>query len=96
MDDGVPGGDAGIAAREFAFEPKELTVAAGAAQVKMTNEGSVFHTLVLDGVPAFGKLAAEHGEVATGELTLPAGTYSFYCDQAGHRSAGMEGTLIIT
>ena len=89
-------GDAGTVAKEFAFEPSEITVAAGAAQFKMTNEGAVFHTLVMEGVPSFGKLSADKGEVATESLNLPAGTYSFYCDQAGHRSAGMAGTLTIT
>jgi len=27
---------------------------------------------------------------------LPAGTYTFFCDQAGHEQQGMKGTLTVT
>jgi uncharacterized cupredoxin-like copper-binding protein len=28
-------------------------------------------------------------------LTLPAGTYTFYCSVPGHEQAGMKGTLTV-
>lgn len=41
-------------------------------------------------------LSAEAGKAATVEFTPTAkGTYNFYCTVAGHREAGMQGTLVV-
>jgi plastocyanin len=93
---GAAGGEAAIVAKDLAFEPKQVSVAAGAVNLTLTNEGVVVHSLVFDGPPKFGKLETAHGEEATATTNLPPGTYGFYCDQPGHRGAGMEGTLVVT
>ena len=28
--------------------------------------------------------------------SIPAGTYTYFCDQSGHEASGMKGTLTIT
>src|SRR5688572_25280796 len=81
---GAAGGGAAIVAKDLAFEPKQLSVAAGAVNLTLTNRGVALHTLVFDGAE-FGKLETAQGEEATATTNLPPGTYGFYCDQPGHR-----------
>jgi plastocyanin len=92
-----------LAGDPFKFEPKELTVAAGEVTVNLTNQGTIIHTLAFEQVPGFEKLIASgtkrqapgKGPTASGTAKLKKGTYTFYCDEAGHRGAGMEGKLIV-
>jgi plastocyanin len=98
------GGEVNILATDpFRFEPKELTVPAGEVKVNLTNQGAIIHTLALEQVPGFEKLVASgtkrqapgKGPTASGTAKLKRGTYVFYCDERGHRGAGMEGKLIV-
>ena len=41
------------------------------------------------------KLSVTPGQTNTGAVSLPAKTYTIYCDLAGHRSAGMEAKLVV-
>lgn len=91
------GDEASIVAQDIAFAPGEVTVPAGTVKVNLANEGMIIHTLLIDGVAGFAKLeTATKGDTDTGTVDLEPGTYTFYCDQPGHRAAGMEGTLIVT
>lgn len=41
-------------------------------------------------------VAANRGETVEGGLRADeAGQYTYYCSVAGHRDAGMEGTLVV-
>ncbi|MDQ3947331.1 MAG: plastocyanin/azurin family copper-binding protein [Actinomycetota bacterium] len=98
------GGEVNIVAKDpFTFEPEELTVAAGKVTVNLENEGAIVHTFVFENVPGFEKLVASgtkrqapgKGPTASGTVDLEPGTYIFYCDERGHRGAGMEGKLTV-
>lgn len=94
---GGTGAEASIAASEFAFAPAEVTVPAGKVTLTIANEGMVMHTLLFDDAPKFAKLETPaKGDTDSGAVQLEPGTYTFFCDQAGHRGAGMEGTLTVT
>jgi plastocyanin len=89
----------------FKFDPKELTVPAGPVTINMSNTGAIVHTFMLEGVDGFTKLIAsgtrrkspDNAETtATEAVTLEPGKYVFFCDERGHRGAGMEGTLTVT
>lgn len=101
--DGDAGGDAGgggtrleVTATEFQFAPADLTAPADTpVTIVLTNEGAVEHDLVIEETAE--KVAhVASGETGEGQITLPAGTYTFYCSIPGHREAGMEGTLTVS
>jgi len=72
------------------FEPDHLTATAGVIHIVLDNTGATTHTFVIDS-PKF-KLANDD----SGNVTLAAGDYVFYCDVPGHRAGGMQGTLTVT
>src|SRR5688500_6002442 len=90
------GGTFDVKGTEFSFDPKEATVAGGLVTINLTNVGSVAHTVVLEGVADFQKVVATKGTTGTGTATLQEGEYVYFCDEKGHRSAGMEGKLTVT
>ena len=80
----------------LAFEPDQLSAEAGSITVELIAEEGVEHTFVVEEASDAEVVAAQPGETATGSIELEPGTYTFYCDVAGHREAGMEGTLEVT
>lgn len=84
-----------VTATSFRFEPAELEARAGEPIAVALRSADVDHDLVIDEFDAH--VFAEGGETAEGGFTAGApGTYTFYCSIAGHRDAGMEGTLTVT
>lgn len=77
----------------LAYEPEELTAAAGTVTVELEAGDEAEHTFVVEEAGDQQVVEAEAGSTATGTIELEPGTYTFYCDVPGHREAGMEGTL---
>lgn len=78
---------------ELAFDAESYDADAGCIEVTYENEGSVAHTLLVDGESGF-KLSV--GDTDTGTIELEAGDYTLYCDVPGHQAAGMEATLTVS
>ena len=79
------------------FDQAQYTAAAGAVVIELVNVGIQPHTLVIEKVSSFKKLAVNSkGDTSRGTANLEPGTYTIYCDVAGHRAAGMEATLVIS
>jgi uncharacterized cupredoxin-like copper-binding protein len=82
---------------EFKFTPGTLDVKAGKVTFQLDNGGTVGHDMVIS--DSTGKVLAKSDLVQPGNTTeltvssLPAGSYTFYCDVPGHRAQGMQGTL---
>ncbi len=75
------------------FNTTEISIPAG-TDVTFTfeNKGALQHDFTIDSPPlSSGTLAS--GETATLKVNVPAGAYTYYCSQIGHRQAGMLGTL---
>ena len=72
-----------------------LTVAPGTT-IPFENNGAAAHDFVVDALNLRVDLPA--GEAAPIEIPAdaPVGEYEFYCSYAGHKAAGMVGTLVIT
>lgn len=91
-----PAGDVVVvgALDSLAFEPETLDAPAGEITFRLENEGSLPHTFVIEDRESDLKLSV--GDTDEGSITLEPGEYVFYCDVAGHRGGGMEGTLTVT
>ncbi len=78
------------------WSPETATADAGEVTFTLTSEG-VVHNVVLEGVDDDAVVVeSEAGATNSGTATLDAGEYTFYCNVAGHRDAGMEGTLTVS
>jgi len=82
-------------AKDIAFDTTTLTAKAGqVVNVTYINDGALDHTFLMDGVVTEQKVAP--GATITFSFTAPAaGTYTYYCNVAGHKEAGMTGTLTV-
>jgi plastocyanin len=98
----IPGGEGGGAAAgapvtldaaDLSFTPKDLTAPAGPVTITYVNKGKLQHTLLIEEDSSFKKVVADAGQTQTGTFTAKPGTYTLYCDVAGHRAAGMEAKL---
>jgi FtsP/CotA-like multicopper oxidase with cupredoxin domain len=73
----------------------DLTVDPGNVTITLTNTGTMIHNLVFDDGTRSPDL--NPGETVTLEVgELEPGTYTIFCDIAGHRAAGMEAFLVVT
>jgi plastocyanin len=80
-------------AEDIRFAEERYAAIAGEVEVGYHNDGSIIHTLVIEDVDGFELEVEGHGDDDRGTVDLEAGTYTIYCDVAGHREAGMEATL---
>lgn len=92
-DSGSGGGELTVVAEDISFPSDTYRAEAGAIDVVYENEGSIEHTLVVEDVDGFKLTVTAKGDVDQGTVELEPGTYTIYCDVAGHREAGMEATL---
>jgi uncharacterized cupredoxin-like copper-binding protein len=94
--DSASSGGVTVAATEFAFDPEDFSLPADeAVDLTLENKGVVEHDIVVEELDDRELVYAGPGETVTENVTVPAGTYTFYCSIPGHRSAGMEGTLTV-
>jgi plastocyanin len=78
----------------LSYDQTELTASAGEITIELTNESSVPHDVTLEDVEG-GATEIITEDTASVTVTLEPGTYTFFCSVAGHRAAGMEGTLTV-
>lgn len=84
-----------VEATSFAFDPEEIVAAPGEDLAVELTATDAEHDFVIDELDAH--IGADAGDTATGGFDVgdEAGTYTYYCSVAGHREAGMEGTLVV-
>jgi uncharacterized cupredoxin-like copper-binding protein len=87
----APAGELTLDASGTAFHPATLSVPSGQVTVHLTNHDLFWHSFTID-QPAVN-LDVPVGGARRVTLTVPPGTYQFYCRVPGHRQAGMVGTL---
>ena len=83
-----------VDATSFEFDPDEITVTAGEDVAIVLTSDDLLHDFTIDDIDVH--VAADRGETAEGGLRADEpGEYTYYCTVAGHREAGMEGTLVV-
>lgn len=83
-----------VNATSFAFDPDEIEITAGEDVAIVLSSEDILHDFTVDGLDVH--VAADRGETVEGGLRVDEpGEYTYYCTIAGHRDAGMAGTLIV-
>ena len=83
-----------VDATSFEFDPDEITVTAGEDVAIVLSSDYLLHDFTIDDIEVH--VAADRGETAEGGFRADVpGEYTYYCTIAGHREAGMEGTLVV-
>jgi len=81
----------------LAYDTKQLQAKAGKVSIAFSNASPIEHDVTIaEGTRVLGATPTFTSGSKTLTLTLPAGTYTFYCSVPGHRQAGMEGTLSVS
>lgn len=85
-----------LVAREFSFEPSEVTAPSGEVVFSVHNDGEIEHTFVLE--DGARRRLAEISSIPVGKtrdrrVDLAPGSYTIFCAIPGHREAGMVARL---
>ena len=96
-----PAGSTKVSMTEYKFAPGDISVPAGKVVFFLVNDGNgQSHDLVIR--DSTGKTVAKSELVSSGDSivftvdNIAAGSYTMFCDQPGHESSGMKGTLTVT
>jgi plastocyanin len=90
-----PAGSPVIHTVDIAYEPKEFTIPANTdVTVTIENHGKLQHDFAVDEFDLVSDLL-DAGASTTVVINAPAGTYEYHCTVAGHKEAGMVGTLTV-
>ena len=85
-----------LTAKEFLYEPKELSASPGDIIFVVKNGGAIEHNFVLEDQAKKRQAAipiVEPAQMAEAKANLQRGTYTIYCSIPGHKEAGMVATL---
>lgn len=95
----VPAGGRTVAVSltEYRLAPASPRIArTGAITFDVANDGDVSHALAVEGpVGDVRTPALRPGQRATIEMTLPAGSYKWYCPLGDHERRGMAGAVAV-
>jgi mono/diheme cytochrome c family protein len=84
---------------QLAYLVSRATAMPGTLEIASRNASGTPHDIALEdaeGSSQLGKGATvTNGGVSRVSVSLRPGTYTFYCSVAGHREAGMQGTLTV-
>jgi plastocyanin len=79
----------------YSFSVKTINAKAGPLTVTLHEKGGQTHTFTISD-PKFEITVTPGKPVATGTVTLKAGTHDFKCSFDGHAAAGMVGKIVVT
>jgi plastocyanin len=97
---GQPAGSIKVTLTEFKFDPSTVSAPSGKVVFYLVNGGTTSHDMVIrdsSNNRIDGSELISAGDTFVFTVTnISAGTYTYFCDQAGHEASGMRGTLTVT
>jgi plastocyanin len=95
-----PSGSTKVTLTEFKFDPATISAPNGKVVFFLVNAGTTSHDFIIrdasnNRISGSELISAGDSAVFTVD-SIAAGTYTYFCDQPGHESSGMKGTLTIT
>jgi plastocyanin len=95
-----PAGSIKVTLTEFKFDPSTISAPSGKVVFYLVNGGTTSHDMAIrdssnNRLDLSELISAGDAFVFTVN-SIPPGTYTIFCDQAGHEASGMHGTLTIT
>jgi plastocyanin len=97
---GQPAGSIKVTLTEFKFDPSTISAPNGKVVFYLVNGGTTSHDMVIrdsSNNRIDGSELISAGDTFVFTVTnISAGTYTYFCDQAGHEASGMRGTLTVT
>lgn len=95
-----PAGSLKVNMTEFKFDPATFSAPSGKVVFYLVNSGTTSHDLIIrdssnNRISGSELVSAGDAIVFTVD-SIPAGTYTIFCDQSGHEASGMKGTLKIS
>lgn len=98
-----PSGSIKVTMTEYHFEPSTISAPSGKVVFFLVNAGTASHDMVLRDKSTGVRVPGAASElVSAGDSfvftvsNLPAGKYTYFCDQPGHEASGMSGELTVT
>lgn len=93
---GEPAGVFVVEGNDLAFDQVPQTLPAGEVTITLENMGGLEHNVVFEGIEGDDPIVTAAANASdTGTVELSPSQYTFYCSIAGHREAGMEGTVTV-
>jgi len=97
---GQPAGSIKVSLTEFHFDPSTISAPHGKIVFFLVNNGTISHDMIIrdssgNRVGGSELISAGDSFVFTVD-SIAAGTYTYFCDQPGHETSGMKGTLTVT
>jgi len=97
-----PSGSIKVTMTEYSFNPSTISASSGKVVFFLVNTGTISHDMVIRDTAGNRVSGAASELVSAGDsfvftvTNLPAGSYTFFCDQPGHEASGMKGTITAT
>src|SRR5438874_10767238 len=93
----VGGADVTVHAQDsLHFDKTDYSAKAGDLTIGYVDDGSLTHTLLIQGKDGFKLQVTSRGDTKSGKVNLSAGSYTILCDIPGHEAAGMKATLNVS
>lgn len=77
------------------FVEAPTTAKAGEVTIALENPAGLIHNVTFEGVNGDKPVVEASKSTKVGTVSLSPGTVTYYCSIAGHREAGMEGTITV-
>jgi plastocyanin len=95
-----PAGSIKVTLTEYKFDPSTISAPSGKVVFYVVNAGTTSHDMIIrdsSNTRIDGSELISAGDTFVFTVnSIPAGTYTIFCDQSGHEASGMKGTLTIT